>query len=63
MHVLEGRTPYTAVCHLNLTRGSGHLLLSINQSNFYGTNAPDVSRLKGATAESVFNNKIKEAVP
>ena len=36
---------------------------SISQSNFYGANIPGKAKLSGATAESVFNSKIKETIP
>ena len=36
---------------------------SINQSNFYSANIPDVARLSGMIAKSVFNSKIDETVP
>ena len=39
------------------------IYLSINQSNFYSANIPGEARLSGATAESLFNTKIDEAVP
>ena len=35
---------------------------SINQSNFYSANISSKVRLSGATAKSVFNSKIGEAV-
>ena len=34
----------------------------INQSNFHRANIPGEARLSGMTAESVFKNKIDEAV-
>ena len=36
---------------------------SINQTIFYSANIPREAKLSGATAESVFNSKIKATVP
>ena len=36
---------------------------SINPSNFYGANNPDVARLSGATARLVFKYIVVEAIP
>ena len=39
------------------------LYQSINQSNFYSANIPSVASLSGATARSVFEYKVVEAIP
>ena len=55
--------------HFSVTPKEGEMELipklnqSINQSNFYNVNIPGEARLSGATAKSVFNNKIEETVP
>ena len=60
VYLIEQRKGFTKDCVTECYRVP---FQSINQSNFYIANIPGKAKLSGATVESVFNNKIDEAVP